>query len=73
LCCDTRRAKENKMAKRIAATDYVTLDGVMQDPVGMENSGLGNWTRPFSPWPAQRVAMGALRGSRINPAAARNR
>jgi dihydrofolate reductase len=27
------------------------LDGVIEDPVGMENSGLGNWTGPFSRGP----------------------
>ena len=36
------------MPCKIVATDYVTLDGVIQDPVGMEGSGLGNWTGPFS-------------------------
>jgi len=32
----------------IIATQYISLDGVIEDPVGMENSGLGNWTGPFS-------------------------
>lgn len=36
------------MPRRIIATDYVSLDGVIQDPVGMEGSGLGDWTGPFS-------------------------
>ncbi len=35
------------MPRNIVATNYMTLDGVVQDPVGMENSGLGNWTGPF--------------------------
>jgi dihydrofolate reductase len=35
------------MPGRIIATDYISLDGVIQDPVGMEGSGLGNWTGPF--------------------------
>lgn len=35
------------MPRKIVVTQYVSLDGVMQDPVGMENSGLGNWTGPF--------------------------
>jgi dihydrofolate reductase len=35
------------MTHRIIATDYMSLDGVVQDPVGMENSGLGDWTGPF--------------------------
>jgi dihydrofolate reductase len=29
----------------------MSLDGVIQDPVGMENSGLGNWTGPHSRGP----------------------
>ena len=36
---------------RIIATQYVSLDGVIEDPVGMENSGLGNWIGPFSRGP----------------------
>lgn len=39
------------MAKKIVATNYISLDGVIEDPVGMENSGLGNWTGPFSRGP----------------------
>jgi dihydrofolate reductase len=39
------------MAKKIVVTQYVSLDGVIEDPVGMENSGLGNWTGPFSRGP----------------------
>jgi dihydrofolate reductase len=35
------------MASRVVVTDYVSLDGVIEDPVGMEGSGLGNWTGPF--------------------------
>jgi dihydrofolate reductase len=37
---------------RIIATQYISLDGVIEDPVGMENSGLGNWIGPFSRGPA---------------------
>jgi dihydrofolate reductase len=40
-----------KMARRIIVADYVSLDGVIEDPVGMEDSGLGNWTGPFSRGP----------------------
>ncbi|MBX9454339.1 MAG: dihydrofolate reductase family protein [Mesorhizobium sp.] len=36
---------------RIIATQYMSLDGVIQDPVGMEGSGLGDWTGPFSRGP----------------------
>ena len=39
------------MTKKIVVTEYVSLDGVIEDPVGMENSGLGNWTGPFSRGP----------------------
>lgn len=35
------------MTRRIVATDYISIDGVIEDPVGMENSGLGNWTGPY--------------------------
>lgn len=36
------------MPRKIVATNYISLDGVIEDPVGMEASGLGNWTGPFS-------------------------
>jgi len=39
------------MANKIIATDYISLDGVIQDPVGMENSSLGNWVGPFKRGP----------------------
>ena len=39
------------MAMKIVVTEYISLDGVIEDPVGMENSGLGNWTAPFSRGP----------------------
>lgn len=39
------------MPGKIIVTDYVSLDGVVQDPVGMEGSGLGDWTGPFSRGP----------------------
>lgn len=39
------------MAIRIIVTEYISLDGVIEDPVGMEKSGLGNWTGPFSRGP----------------------
>jgi dihydrofolate reductase len=40
------------VATQIVVTEYVSLDGVIEDPVGMENSGLGNWTGRFSRGPA---------------------
>lgn len=39
------------MPGKIIVTDYVSLDGVVQDPVGMENSGLGDWTGPYTRGP----------------------
>lgn len=36
---------------KIIATQYISLDGVIQDPVGMEGSGLGDWTGPFKRGP----------------------
>lgn len=36
---------------KIVATQYISLDGVIEDPVGMENSGLGNWIGPFTRGP----------------------
>ncbi len=35
------------MTRKLVLSCYISLDGVVQDPVGMENSGLGNWTGPF--------------------------
>ena len=31
------------MAAKIVVSQYVTLDGVIEDPVGMDNTGLGDW------------------------------
>lgn len=39
------------MARKIVVTDYVSLDGVVEDPVGMEGTGLGNWTGPYKRGP----------------------
>ena len=39
------------MPGKIIATNYISLDGVIEDPVGIENSGLGDWTGPFSRGP----------------------
>jgi len=39
------------MTNKIIATQYISLDGVIQDPVGMEGSGLGDWTGPFKRGP----------------------
>lgn len=40
---------KSKMTKKIVVTECVFLDGVIEDPVGMEN--FGNWTDPFSRGP----------------------
>ncbi|HEV2516236.1 MAG TPA: dihydrofolate reductase family protein [Devosia sp.] len=39
------------MSRKLIVSTYVSLDGVIQDPVGMENSGLGNWVGPYSRGP----------------------
>lgn len=39
------------MTRKLVLSCYTSLDGVMQDPVGMENSGLGNWTGAFNRGP----------------------
>src|SRR5882672_2844855 len=39
------------MAGNVVVTQYVSLDGVIEDPVGMEGSGLGDWTGPFKRGP----------------------
>lgn len=39
------------MPRKVVVSTYVSLDGVIQDPVGMENSGLGNWVGGFSRGP----------------------
>ncbi len=39
------------MTSKIIATQYISVDGVIQDPVGMEGSGLGDWTGPFTRGP----------------------
>jgi dihydrofolate reductase len=55
------------MSSRIIATDYISLDGVIEDPVGMEGSGLGDWVGPFRRGPEgdrykheELVSCGAL-------------
>ncbi|MGI0016387.1 MAG: dihydrofolate reductase family protein [Nitrososphaera sp.] len=39
------------MTRKIVVSQYASLDGVIEDPVGMENSGLGNWIGPFERGP----------------------
>ena len=39
------------MTRKLVLSCYTSLDGVMQDPGGMENSGLGNWTGAFNRGP----------------------
>ncbi|WEX73802.1 dihydrofolate reductase family protein [Sinorhizobium numidicum] len=39
------------MSRKIVVTEYISLDGVIEDPVGMEKSGLGDWTGPFNRGP----------------------
>lgn len=37
--------------RKLVVSVYSSLDGVVQDPVGMEDSGLGDWTGSFSRGP----------------------
>ncbi|RCK32064.1 hypothetical protein TH9_15375 [Thalassospira xiamenensis] len=39
------------MAGNIVITQYISLDGVIEDPVGMEGTGLGDWTGPYNRGP----------------------
>jgi dihydrofolate reductase len=39
------------MPRKLVVSQYVSLDGVTEDPVGMEGSGLGDWTGPFERGP----------------------
>ena len=39
------------MPRKLVISQYVSLDGVTEDPVGMEGSGLGDWTGPFKRGP----------------------
>jgi dihydrofolate reductase len=49
---------------KIIATQYMSLDGVIEDPVGIENSGLGNWIGPFARGPeGDRFRDDELRGA----------
>jgi dihydrofolate reductase len=45
------------MSRKLVVSVYSSLDGVVQDPVGMENSGLGNWVGPFSRGPEGDTIM----------------
>ncbi len=40
------------MARKIIVTQYASVDGVIEDPVGMEGSGLGAWVEPYHRGPA---------------------
>jgi hypothetical protein len=42
-----RQILADSHVEKDVATQYILLDGVIEDPVGMEGSGLGNWTGPF--------------------------
>jgi dihydrofolate reductase len=37
--------------RKLVVSMFVSLDGVIEDPVGMEGSGLGDWTGPFTRGP----------------------
>jgi dihydrofolate reductase len=40
------------MDRKLVVSAYVSLDGVAEDPVGMENSGLGHWVEGFTRGPS---------------------
>lgn len=40
-----------RMPNKIITTQYISVNGGIQDPVGMEGSGLGDWTDPFKRGP----------------------
>jgi dihydrofolate reductase len=42
-----RRSKENLTMRKIVATEYVTVDDVMEDPGGAETFEHGGWTMPY--------------------------
>lgn len=49
------------MTRKLVVSCYASLDGVVQDPVGMENSGLGNWTGAFDRGPeGDKIMHGEL-------------
>lgn len=39
------------MPRRLVVTEYISVDGVIEDPVGMEGSGLEDWTGRFTRGP----------------------
>lgn len=39
------------MARQVVVSVYSSLDNVVEDPVGMEGTGLGNWVGPFERGP----------------------
>lgn len=39
------------MIRKLVVSAYSSLDGVVEDPVGLEDSGLGNWVGPFDRGP----------------------
>jgi dihydrofolate reductase len=45
---DVGKLEEESVTAKIVVTQYISLDGVIEDPVGMEDSGLGDWTGPFT-------------------------
>jgi len=60
------------MPRKLIVTEYISLDGVVEDPVGMEGSGLGDWTGPFERGPRgdkfkhdELMASGALLFGRL--------
>ncbi len=54
------------MTRKLVVSTYCSVDGVVQDPVGMENSGLGDWTGPFDRGPdGEHIMLEELRAADI--------
>jgi dihydrofolate reductase len=52
------------VSRKLVVTQYISIDGVIEDPVGMEGSGLGDWTGPFQRGPeGDRVKFQELSAS----------
>lgn len=45
------------MTRKLVVSAYSSLDGVVEDPVGMEGSGLGNWVGPYDRGPRGEELM----------------
>jgi hypothetical protein len=50
----------------VIVTRYISLDGGIEDPAGVENSGLGDWTGPFRRGPeGDKAKLATVRTVRV--------